>query len=536
MQRHRANINLAANSDESWTLDALGNWLTFNTAAGTGTSTAPTPTATTQTYNSQNEVVGNTYNHNGDLTQELTSEYAYDAWGDGMTTACACLSGKVEDYVYDALGRPIEETFCTWTCSCCTGRQDLYYSQEGQVTDDVSTTVTNTTGVSCCSGGSFSWCCTVTSTTDNRQDYSAGYVDELILRDDTVTTTTHFVPSVGGSCLTTTSTTSRLYVQQDANYNVTALTNTAGAVQERFVYDPYGNQQVLNATTWAVTTDAYNWIYGFQGGRTDAVTGALRFGARDYSPNDGRWIEPDPAGYVDGMNYYQADDSAPQTSVDPLGLKAEPAQGPSPTTQPDDAEGASPTMDVTLYGDFSYKINNAFHDIRASNAQQLKDALPNKNEYIAGVSPKLTAKDSSFNYSEQKIPNCNGNPKYKITLTGITVDFDFEFTIGLPNWVNESTAPQELQHAWDKFMLRVRIHEYVHAAMLSLAAILLSEQKVPAITFETDEQDSEKRKALVAQKVADYLGGSFISSYDSFSEFIDVTHDLFGESTPLEIP
>jgi hypothetical protein len=37
----------------------------------------------------------------------------------------------------------------------------------------------------------------------------------------------------------------RLYVQQDANYNVTALVDTTGAVAERYAYDPYGSVTVL---------------------------------------------------------------------------------------------------------------------------------------------------------------------------------------------------------------------------------------------------------------------------------------------------
>jgi RHS repeat-associated protein len=40
--------------------------------------------------------------------------------------------------------------------------------------------------------------------------------------------------------------------------------------------------------------------YLFQGGRLDVNTGMYHFGARDYSPTLGRWVQQDPAGYVDG--------------------------------------------------------------------------------------------------------------------------------------------------------------------------------------------------------------------------------------------
>ena len=46
-----------------------------------------------------------------------------------------------------------------------------------------------------------------------------------------------------GSTLTGSGTLSeRLWVQQDDNWNVTALVNGSGGVEERYAYDPYGNK------------------------------------------------------------------------------------------------------------------------------------------------------------------------------------------------------------------------------------------------------------------------------------------------------
>lgn len=42
------------------------------------------------------------------------------------------------------------------------------------------------------------------------------------------------------------STLQRLFVQHDANFNVTALINPSGTVQELFIYDPYGRATYLN--------------------------------------------------------------------------------------------------------------------------------------------------------------------------------------------------------------------------------------------------------------------------------------------------
>ncbi|HRK31237.1 MAG TPA: RHS repeat-associated core domain-containing protein [Tepidisphaeraceae bacterium] len=118
----------------------------------------------------------------------------------------------------------------------------------------------------------------------------------------------------------------RLYAQQDHNFNVTSLTDAAGGVVQRFVYDPYGKQAVL-AANWSSTTDAYAWVYLHQGGRFNAVTGLYSFRFREYSADWGRWMSADPAGYVDGASLYQALVSTPVNWVDPLGLMSKESAG-----------------------------------------------------------------------------------------------------------------------------------------------------------------------------------------------------------------
>ncbi|MGF1633624.1 MAG: hypothetical protein ACFCVE_07215, partial [Phycisphaerae bacterium] len=52
----------------------------------------------------------------------------------------------------------------------------------------------------------------------------------------------------------------RLWVQHDANFNVTSLTNNAGAVVKRFTYDPYGRHAArrslgeVRAANWSLST------------------------------------------------------------------------------------------------------------------------------------------------------------------------------------------------------------------------------------------------------------------------------------------
>lgn len=122
----------------------------------------------------------------------------------------------------------------------------------------------------------------------------------------------------------------RLYVLQDANWNVTALLSPSGTVLERFVYDPYGMRTVLAAATWASYTDIYAFGQGFQGGTLDTSTGLILFQRREYSPTLGRFLRQDPAGYVDGANLYQFVGSNPVNRQDPSGLQIAPP-APVPT-------------------------------------------------------------------------------------------------------------------------------------------------------------------------------------------------------------
>jgi RHS repeat-associated protein len=54
----------------------------------------------------------------------------------------------------------------------------------------------------------------------------------------------------------------------------------------------------------------------YQGGRLDPTTGLYNFQHRDYSPNEGRWIEQDPAMYVNGLDTYQIELSDPVGLID----------------------------------------------------------------------------------------------------------------------------------------------------------------------------------------------------------------------------
>lgn len=60
--------------------------------------------------------------------------------------------------------------------------------------------------------------------------------------------------------------------------------------------------------------------FGFAGGHYDPDTGLTRFGARDYNPETGRWLERDPIGFAGGdANLYTYCGNDPVNCIDPSG-------------------------------------------------------------------------------------------------------------------------------------------------------------------------------------------------------------------------
>jgi RHS repeat-associated protein len=121
----------------------------------------------------------------------------------------------------------------------------------------------------------------------------------------------------------------RLYVQQDANWNVTAVLNTSGSVQERYIEDPYGQASML-APDWSSRgSSSFVWNYLHQGGRYDSTSGLYNFRNRDYSPTLGRWVSTDPIAFAGGdTNLYRYSGNRPPAGTDPSGLQMVVREGP----------------------------------------------------------------------------------------------------------------------------------------------------------------------------------------------------------------
>jgi RHS repeat-associated protein len=223
----------------------------------------------------------------------------YDAWNRLVRVTNTAGTTTHVAYAHDALGRRV----CIVTgapaanpCQTTGGTTtDLYYSDSWQVLEEK-----------------------VGTTTKVQYVWSPVYVDAMILRDRDANGTPGDGPY--GSNLE-----QRLYVQHDANFNVTALVDTSGTAVERYVYDPYGTVTYLTESWGSRGSSEYAWVYLHQGGRYDDNAKLYHFRNRDLSPTLGRWMQNDPLGYAAGdTNLFRYLGSSPTNRLDASGLAWDP--------------------------------------------------------------------------------------------------------------------------------------------------------------------------------------------------------------------
>jgi RHS repeat-associated protein len=98
------------------------------------------------------------------------------------------------------------------------------------------------------------------------------------------------------------------YMHADRNGSIVATTNSSGTVTNSYKFGPFGESAPLTGTT-----------FGFTGQRYDTETGLYYYKRRYYSPSIGRFLQPDPKGYVDGLNLYYYVKNDPLNYIDPYG-------------------------------------------------------------------------------------------------------------------------------------------------------------------------------------------------------------------------
>ena len=282
---------------QSWTLDSQGNWSSYTSNGTTQTQaanaqnqiTSISGTSATPTYDAS----GNTVSM-GLTTQPAgsVSTLVYDAWN--RLVAVKNSSGQIiAQYTYNAMGHRVTESYPQGGTGIPAGEINyIYYNSQWQAIE------TRTNG-------------TASSNVTSQMVWSAAYVNAAVLRD------TYSAGVIQPN--------SRIYFLQDTNWNTTAIVGLirgSWQVTQRYVYSPYGTITVLNAD-WssppAGTQPVVQNLY--QGMQLDAVTGLYYARNRNYSPSLGRWINQDPAGYINGANTYQFVVGNPVNAVDPWGTQ-----------------------------------------------------------------------------------------------------------------------------------------------------------------------------------------------------------------------
>jgi RHS repeat-associated protein len=290
---------------QEWSLDATGNWSGFK-EDDNGDSSWDLDQS--RTSNEVNEITNITetsgpawvtpaYNRAGNMTTipkpaDPTSSFAatYDAWNRLVKLEDA--EDIVAEYVYDgAKRRVVKRTYDS-------GQLDEtrhYYCTDPQKWQVMEERLESGGAISANANRQFVW--------------GSRYIDGLVLRDrDT---------NANGTL------DERLFVLQDANWNVTALADSNGDVQERYAYSAYGKLGVLTPTFTTRASSSYNIEVLYAGYRYEQATALFHIRHRVYQPELGCWVQRDPLSYSAGeasLLLYLGDN--PSGRTDPFGMRA----------------------------------------------------------------------------------------------------------------------------------------------------------------------------------------------------------------------
>jgi RHS repeat-associated protein len=117
-------------------------------------------------------------------------------------------------------------------------------------------------------------------------------------------------------------TSGRLYFHGDRSRSVYMVTNPNGSPAEFYDYTAYGDVTLRGPQGQRLATSAVNNQFGYQGQPFDLDFGLVDMRNRQYDPNWGRFVSPDPLGIAGGSNPYAFVGGAVLNHWDPHGLSS----------------------------------------------------------------------------------------------------------------------------------------------------------------------------------------------------------------------
>jgi RHS repeat-associated protein len=286
---------------QCWTLDSTGNWQGFREDSDGNGAWDFIQQRTANPVNEITDISETTgpswiipaYSRAGNMTTmpkvadpTVSQACQYDAWN--RLTKVSEGDNTVAEYQYDGAKRRVVQK--SYTAGVLSETRHLYYTEPSkwQVIEER----VGTSPDSADAERQFVW--------------GLRYIDDLVLRDrDT---------DANGSL------NERLYACQDANWNVTSVTDVTAAVQERYAYTAYGMPLVLTSAFGSRSTSLFGWETLYCGYRFDFATTLFHVRNRVYATSAGIWIQRDPLGYADSWNLYGYCHSSPIQQIDSLGL------------------------------------------------------------------------------------------------------------------------------------------------------------------------------------------------------------------------
>jgi RHS repeat-associated protein len=118
------------------------------------------------------------------------------------------------------------------------------------------------------------------------------------------------------------------YYFQDASGSTSHVTDVNGSLLEWYRYDLQGTPVFYNASDQQISASAYGACYLFTGQQWRSELGLYDLRNRFYSPDLGRFLQPDPIGFNgDATNLYRYCENNPLMASDPSGTYAVPHPG-----------------------------------------------------------------------------------------------------------------------------------------------------------------------------------------------------------------